>query len=84
MAALLHWLLLFPRCERSENSLRSLWEMPPCVTRGYLSHDHCADSTSATTKPLVPDRCMALAGGEAHRAPLDWTGISVMGGKPEN
>lgn len=62
--------------------------MPPCVTRCYLSHDHCADITSATTKPLTGCQIGAwllqVEEGEAHRTPLDWTGISVMGGKPEN
>lgn len=71
-----------PRYEWSENSLRSLWEMPPWVIWCYSSHDLCTE-TSLLPPPKPFTGCQSSAWllqveeGKAHRPPLDWTGISV-------
>lgn len=87
VAALSALAAAFPRYEWTENCPRRLWEMPPWATRCYSSHDPCAE-TSLLPPPFIGCQSHAwllqVEEGEAHRAPLDWTGISVTGGKPEN
>lgn len=72
-----------PRYEWSENSLRSLWEMPPWVIWCYSSHDPCAETSlyhpqnHSLGARAVHGSCRWRRG--KHTGP-PWTGLASLSG----